>query len=114
MELHNSPLTLTELGEATSTLANEKMLGPDGTLAKFYKAHRNIVGPLVLESLASEITLERLPESITRGAIILLPKKSEQRLLVNKSLVTLLNTCYKIGAKAIQRCLSPILQRIIS
>lgn len=51
---------------------------------------------------------------MTKGAIVLLPKKSNQRLLANKRPITLLNTCYKIGAKAMQRRLSPILQRIIS
>lgn len=55
-----------------------------------------------------------MPDFITRGAIVLLPKKADQKLLANKRPITLLNTCYKIGAKAFQRRLSPILQRIIS
>lgn len=55
-----------------------------------------------------------MPAFITRGAIVLLPKKADQMLLANKRPITLLNTCYKIGAKAFQSRLSPILQRIIS
>lgn len=112
-EAMNAPLTLTELGEATRELANEKCPGPDGTPAEFYKAHWNTVGPLVLESITSGIVAKHLLEYITKGAIILLPKKSDQRELVNKRLITLLNTCYKIAAKALQRRLTPILQRII-
>lgn len=113
-EILNSPITLSELGEAAATLANEKCPGPDGTPAEFYKAHWNTVGPLVLESIATGVAAERLPDFMTKGAIVLLPKKSDQRLLSNKRPITLLNTCYKIGAKAMQRRLSPILQRTIS
>lgn len=44
----------------------------------------------------------------------MLLKKEDQRLLGNKRPITLLNSVYKIGAKALQRRLSPILQKIIS
>lgn len=113
-EALNAPLTIEELGDATCALANKKCPGPDGVPAEFYKAHWNTVGPLVLQCLSDGIREERLPDFMTRVAIVLLPKKTDQRCLVNKCPITLLNTSYKIRAKALQRCLSPILQRIIS
>lgn len=105
---------LTELGDATGALANEKCPGPDGAPAEFYKANWDTVGPLVLQCLTSGISNEHFPESVTRGVIVLLPKKSDQRMLTNKRPITLLNTSYKIEAKALQKRLTPILQRIIS
>lgn len=45
---------------------------------------------------------------------MLLKKRDDQRILGNKRPITLLNSVYKIGAKAMQRRLSPILQNIIS
>lgn len=113
-ELLNAPLTLEELGEATSALANSKCPGPDGVPVEFYKANWHTVGPLILQCISDGIAEEHFPEKFTKGAIVLLKKKSDQRLLTNKRPITLLNTVYKIGAKAIQRRLSPILQRIIT
>lgn len=110
----NAPLTLDELGDATRALANDKCPGPDGAPAEFFKVNWHTVGPLVMDCLTEGIGNEHMPAFITRGAILLLPKKADQKLLVNKRPITLPNTCYKIGAKAFQRCLSPILQRIIS
>lgn len=113
-ELLIAPLTLDELGETTQALANKKCPRLDGTPAEFYKANWNSVGPLVLQCLSTGINEEHLPYFITKGWIVLLPKKSDQRLLVNKCPITLLNTCYKIGAKALQRRLTTILQQVIS
>lgn len=48
------------------------------------------------------------------GAIVLLKKKADQTRLTNKRPITLLNTIYKIGAKTIQRRVTPILQCLIS
>lgn len=110
----NLPLTLEELGAATSAMANSKCPGPDGVPVEFYKALWHIVGPLVLSCITKDIDEEHFPEHFTRGAIVLLKKKEDQRQLTNKRPITLLNTVYKIGAKAIQRRISPILQRVIS
>lgn len=110
----NAPLTLGELGEAALALSNEKCPGPDGTPVEFFKANWTLVGPLIHQCLSKGITDELFPEFITRGNIILLPKKADQRLLTNKRPITLLNTVYKIGPKAMQRHISPLLQRIIS
>lgn len=57
---------------------------------------------------------EHFPAFITKGAIVLLKKKDDQRQLGNKRPITLLNSVYKTGAKALQRRLAPILQKIIS
>lgn len=82
-ETMNLPLTLDELGEATVALANSKCPGPDGVPVEFYKALWHTVGPLVLTCISEGINEEHFPEQFTRGAIVLLKKKSDQRLLNN-------------------------------
>lgn len=51
---------------------------------------------------------------ILQGNIVLIPKKGNPLLLSNKRPLTLLNTVYKIWAKAYQLKLTPILNRFIS
>lgn len=46
--------------------------------------------------------------------IVQLPKKKDQKFLTNKCPITLLNVIYKIVAKVMQRCLTLVLQRVIS
>lgn len=54
------------------------------------------------------------PEFVTQGAIVLLHKKANQRMLCNKRPVTLLNSIYKIGVKVMQLRITPILQHTIT
>lgn len=72
------------------------------------------MGPLVLRCMTLGINQKAFPDSVTRGAIVLLPKKADQRMLSNKRPITLLNLIYKIGAKAMQLRITPILQCTIS
>lgn len=113
-EAQNAPLTLGELEEAVAAMANNKCPGLDGTPNAFYKANWLVVGPLVLQCLTLGIAREAFPEFMTQGAIVLLQKKSDQRRLCNKRPITLLNSIYKIGAKAMQLRVTLILQRTIS
>lgn len=110
----NAPLTLGELGAAVEALANHKCPGLDGIPNEFYKANWSVVGPLVLSCISSGISTKAFPDFMTKGDIVLLPKKSDQRLLSNKRPITLLNSIYKIGAKAMQLRITPILQRTMS
>lgn len=110
----NAPISLEELGDSVRDLANGKCPGTDGTPIEFFKENWETVGPLVHASIVRSISEEHFPPFFTKGAIVLLKKKDDQRLLGNKRPITLLNSVYKIGAKAMQRRLSPILQKIIS
>lgn len=110
----NAPLTLGELAEAAFALANDKCPGPDGTTVEFYKAHWQTLGTLVLQCIIRGIEEENFPEFLTKGTIVLLKKKADQRMLANKRPTILLNMIDKIRAKAIHRRVTPILQRIIS
>lgn len=79
-----------------------------------FQAMWTTMGPLILRVLNEGIATGAFNEKFTQGHIVLLPKKGDQRILSNKRPITLLNTVYKIGAKVMQRRLTPILQKIIS
>lgn len=106
----NVPLSFGELGAAVEAMANHKCLGLDGAPNEFYKANWSVVGPLVLQCILLGISEKAFPEFMTRGAIVLLPKKADQRLICNKRPITLLNSIYKIDAKTMQLRITPILQ----
>lgn len=110
----NADLSVEELGEAARNMQKLKCPGPDGLPVEFFNSAWPTVGPILLRVLNCGMTRGAFPENLTKGLIVLLPKKLDQRLLTNKRPITLLNVAYKIGAKALQRRLTPILQRIIA
>lgn len=110
----NAPFTVEELGEAARIMKRRKCPGPDGIPVELFQEMWPTVGPQLTEILNQGIERESFTQELTRGNIVLLPKKLEQSLLTNKRPITLLNAAYKIGAKAMQRRLTPLLQRIIT
>lgn len=93
----NAPFELRELKEAVDAMKRHKCPGPDGAPVEMFQAMWDKMGP-----------------HFSQGLIVLLPKKGDQQNLKNKRPITLPNVVYKIGAKVMQRRLTPILQKIIS
>ena len=59
------------------------------------------------------IECDRLPKDMNNGMIALLHKKELINDLANYRPITLLNVSYKIVAKAVQKCLQPLLLDMI-
>lgn len=111
----NAPITLSELEEEVKAMKKHNLCpGLDGAPVKRFEQLWSTIGPLLLQVLNQGIQRERFQPEFTLGLIVLLPKKDEQRFLNNKQPITLLNVIYKIGAKVLQRRLTPILQQIIA
>jgi len=64
--------------------------------------------------LNDSISQGRLPQGMTSGVIALIFKKGDRNNLSNWRPITLLNTTYKILAKALQICLQNLLKDVIS
>lgn len=90
-----------------------KCPSPDGIPAEFFQSCWSLVGPLVLSILNRGLARECSTPKLTLG-LSLAAQERDQSLLTNKRPITLLNVAYKIGAKAFQHRLTPILERIIS
>lgn len=110
----NTPFSMEELYTATCLLSKGKCPGPDGIPVEFFIANWPLVGPTVFRALSAALSAGSFHQGFTRGIIVLLKKKGDQRLLANKRPITLLNVIYKIGAKVFQLRLIPILQEFIT
>lgn len=102
------------LQEVVAAMKRHKCPGPHGAPVELFQTMWATAGPLILIVLNEGITAGTFHEFFSQGLIVLLPKKGDQRLLQNKRPIMLLNAVYKIGAKVMQRRLTPILQKTIS
>jgi len=110
----SQPLTKQELYDALILMANGKSLGPNGIVTEFFKHFWDLIGDDYYEMVRSSICQGRLPSSMTSGTIALLFKAGDRANLANWRPITLLNSSYKIVAKALQIWLQHFLQDVIS
>ena len=111
----DSDLTLKELTHALSLTPNVKTAGYDGLPYEFYKTFWALLSQDFFDvhhlSLNDKPTL---PYSQTTSLLTLLHKKADKRLLKNWRPLSLLNTDYKIVAKAISIRFEAISPTILS
>lgn len=86
----------------------------DFNLTEFYLCMWPCIGPKFLLMVQKSLESGKFPRSVTEGLIALLYKSGIRRILNNWRPITLLNTAYKIFAKALQIHLQPVLMEIVS
>jgi hypothetical protein len=93
----------------------EKTPGSDGLPIEFYKVFWNELSDYLLNSINCAYTEGKFSISQRRGIIKLIPKKDAEPYFVkNWQLITLLNSDYKIAAKAIANRLQNVLPKLIN
>ena len=91
-----------ELLKSVKAMKNRKSPGCSGFTAEFYKFFYNDIKQILLDSLNYDLSHGKLALERRRGILTLIPKKDKNRLfLKNWRPLTLLNTDYKILAKAL-------------
>ena len=110
-------ITLAELHSALKASARGKKPGSDGLPYEFYTQFWDLLGPELLavlqDSFQTQLT-PSLPASMTQGVITLLYKgKGARSSLDSYRPITLLNSDYKLLAKALAIRLGPALQHVI-
>lgn len=106
--------TLVEVLEAIKCLPNGKASGPDGFCIEFYKAHSDIIAPLVLRMINHSFENKRLPQSLYEANICLLLKKDRDDTDPSSYRpLSLLNCDQKIVAKMLAIRLSKHLTLLI-
>jgi hypothetical protein len=114
-ELLDIPLTYEEIANATKDLPNNKSPGSDGLQINFYKAFWPKIKNLVCESILAAVSEKKMSIEQRRGILTLIPKKDKDiRELKNWRPISLLNSDYKIFAKAIATRLQKVLPYIIN
>ena len=106
-------LSLAELTASIKSLNLNKAPGPDGLSVEFYLTFWDLLGPQLLDVLNSCFVSEELCESMKSSATRLIYKRGDIKNLKNWRPISLLNTDYKIGSKAITLRLSAVLDSII-
>ena len=109
-------VTLQELQLALKQSARGKKPGSDGLPYELYSQFWDLLGPELLSVLQESFQQQHaaLPASMTRGVITLLYKgKGSRALLDSYRPITLLNSDYKLLAKALASRFGPALRHII-
>ena len=108
-----APLTNAKLTKVVQAFARGKSLGPDGLTAYFFQAYRSFLSDDFTKMVNESIAMEQFPNGVTKGRITLLLKYGDRLSLTNWRPITILNTAYKIFAKALQRRFQPLLVEVI-
>jgi hypothetical protein len=93
---------------------NQKVPGPDGLPALFYKKYWHIVGVTVIEAIQSFFTSGKLLKEVNNSLIVLIPKNKNHISVNNFRPISLCNTVYKAISKLLVSRLRPLLDKLIS
>lgn len=106
-------LSLYELSTSLHEMVDDKAPSLHGFSYKFYKATRDFVGSYLLQVYKEALRNNFLGARINEGFNKFMPKTRDPKLITNWRPITLLNTSYKIMAKALALCIKHILSKII-
>ena len=113
--LCEGPLTQKECFEALKNMESDKTPGTDGLPAEFYKVFWGDISSFLISALNYGFDSGHLSVTQRRGVIKLIPKKdAELYFIKNWRPITLLNTDYKIAAKAIANQIKLVLPTLIN
>ena len=107
-------LTEKECFDALLSMKNNKCPGSDGLSFEFYKMFWLDVKDMLLESLNEGYKKGTLSDSQRHALLTLLYKKGDKRILDNWRPISLLNTDYKIAARALAKRLQNVIPKLIS
>ena len=110
----NADVTIEELGEALRSSKNTSSPGTSGLTYSFYKCFWLDLKYLIFRSYKYSFQIGKLPETLSKGVITLLPKGNKPRnKLENWRPITLLNSLYKIFSKTLANKINRVLPNII-
>ena len=108
-------LTKAECLQALKSMKSGKTPGSDGLPVEFYNVFWNEISDCLLNTINYSYTEGKFSISQRRGIIKLIPKKDAEPYFVkNWRPITLLNSDYKIAAKAIANRLQNVLPKLIN
>ena len=107
------PLSESECFAALRAMSPGKTPGTDGLPKEFYAAYWDLLKSDFVEMANSCLEIGQMPESLRQALIILLFKKNDPEELKNWRPIALLNTDYKIIAKALVHRLKPVMSSVI-
>ncbi len=79
----DADINLNEIKEVISSLPNNKAAGPDGFCIEFFKVFNDKLSPLILRMLNHSLELSKLPPTLYKANISLIPKPGRNPNLVS-------------------------------
>ena len=113
-QLCEGEVTHEEITHAVRQAQNDKSPGTDGLTYEFYKSFWQLLGKDLVQVFNYSFENRELPDLQNCSLLTLLFKKGERALLSNRRPISLLNTDYKILAKALSVKLSRVLTNMVS
>ena len=107
------PISIEELDQAVKQLNKNKTPGLDGLTSEFYLCFWPMLKNDLFQVLQKSIQHQSLPTSCRRAVITLLPKQGDLQEISNWRPVSLLNTDYKILAKALANRLKNVIGDVV-
>jgi hypothetical protein len=107
------PFTMEEIHIALKALPSSRAPSINGLSAEFFVTMWEILGPDLLKVYKEALANATLCRYLNTGLLCLIPKGGCKSNLKNWRPITLLNTVYKILAKAMARKLQPMLDNLI-
>ena len=110
----SAPFSCCELAEATRALARDSCPGVDGLLPSFFLCYWDLLGEGLRLAFQEMMDVGLMPETLSEGLIFLIPKEGGDSEMIRQwRPITILNSAYKILAKALSLRLQPMLDSLI-
>ena len=108
------PVTNGECKFALSKMARNKAAGISGFSAEFFAFFWEQIGDLIVDYINDAKEKKELFITHRRGILTLIPKAGDQKLLVNKRPICLLDILYKLIAKIMVNRMSRVTDKLIN
>lgn len=109
----SSPFNKKDILELIRHSPTKKSPGPDGLPVEFYKRYWNIIGDKITEIVNEVLQGKPIPTDFKDCKIVLIPKNKGSKKIDNMRPISLLNSDYKIVARAINTRIMPLTATII-
>ena len=106
-------ITKEECRTALATMARNKVGGISGFTAEFFAFFWNELGDVIVEYINSA-KHDQLFVTHMRGVLTLIPKKGDQKLLINKRPICLLDVIYKLIAKVLVTRMNKVIDKLVN
>lgn len=109
------PFTPKEVEKALNSLQSNKSPGEDGFPPEFYREFKDVLIPLIMDTINLASRTRSLPESFSTAIITVIHKKNKDPLKCSSYRpISLLNTDYKLISKALVKRLGQYLPQLIN
>lgn len=108
-----SAYTNDDLFDIVRNSPTKKSPGPDGLPIEFYKRYWNIIGEKMTQIVNEVLEGKNIPSEFKECKIVLIPKNKGCKKINNFRPISLLNSDYKIIARALNKRIMPLTAKLI-